>query len=668
MPDLPDPRSALLLFMKFHSCLILLVFAWCPVSRAQVIPIAVGNASFEEPVAGIPPGYTELRGDPPETYGQWEQFGGFAAMYDMASYGGRPANATGIQALTLNGGSCFVFQDIADYDGGGSAEQYWQEGYAYTLTVALGLRGDNIPPKGSKFDLRLYQRAGDQGSAQILASRTVTVGTDAVNATSSGPLTDYSVTYTVAPGSLEVGLPIGVWLYAYDGGGDWAADNVRLIAIASEDSDSDGLKDSWEIRYFSLPGEDPGVALATILARQNAAGDPDGDGLNNSEEFLSLTDPTREDTDNDGLSDKAESEAGTNPLDPDTDDDGLADGVETKTGLFVSAANTGTDPLNPDSDNDLSSDGEEVLRRTNPNDATSFPAMEPLLLARWTLNGADASLAAAAPDPVYNGLFGNLLGAEPSPAWAPAIGDGGSLLLSVNADHVKVPSVNLAYGFSFMGWIKPDSGQSPWARFLCSERFQTGFFLGREADTRRWKLIINGNFDLPGGGTVEADRWQHVGVTYDGGEATLLLNGVAVSTGGLPAPSVPIQPLFFGSESPVDRSFTGAWDDIKYYTGALSEEEVAAIYAQESPAHANPALTLRVVSFTQSPGTGAFTLAWESDPDGLTTYRLAGSTDLTSWDEEIEAAIPSQGPITFHTFDNPLPEAKRVYFRVEANP
>lgn len=331
--------------MKLSHSLSLLAFAACPsAALAQVIPIAVGNASFEEPAASFPPGFTELKGDNPGVFGQWEQFANFAAMYDMASYGGRPANAAGTQAMTLNGGNCFVFQDIADYEGGGAPEQYWQEGYTYTFTVALGLRGDNAPGAGSKFDLRLFYRGSDQGVAQILATRTLTVGTDAVNSTASGPLTDFSVSYTVAPGSPETSLPIGVWLYGHDGSGDWAADNVRLIAVAAEDSDSDGLKDSWELRYFALPGEDPGTNLAAILARQNAGGDPDGDGLTNSEEFDLTTDPVKADTDNDGLKDKAETLAATDPLNPDTDGDGLLDGVENGGGIFVSAAKTGTDP------------------------------------------------------------------------------------------------------------------------------------------------------------------------------------------------------------------------------------------------------------------------------------------------------------------------------------
>lgn len=274
----------------------------------------------------------------------------------------------------------------------------------------------------------------------------------------------------------------------------------------------------------------------------------------------------------------------------------------------------------------------------------------------------------AAPDPTYNGVFGNPSGAAPSQTWAPTVGDGGSLIFTTGTDNVKVPAVNLGSGFTVMGWIRPDGAQSPWARFLCTERFQTGFFLGRDANTSAWKLILNGNFDLPNGGTVESDRWQHVCATYDGSEATLYVNGEPVSSGFPPSPTVPVQPLYFGTESGIDRSFTGAWDDIKFHTGALSPEAVAAIHTAESPAHANPSLALNVVSFTRDAATGAFTFAWESDASGAATYRLAWSTDLSNWDSEIEAVIPSQGSVTSHTFANPSPTARCVYFRAELNP
>ena len=93
---------------------------------------------------------------------------------------------------------------------------------------------------------------------------------------------------------------------------------------SSSDSDSDGLPDAWELANF------------TNLA-QTAAGDPDGDGLNNSAELLRSANPKLPDTDADGLNDLVETGSGTyagpaapgtNPTDSDTDNDGHGDGAE----------------------------------------------------------------------------------------------------------------------------------------------------------------------------------------------------------------------------------------------------------------------------------------------------------------------------------------------------
>lgn len=67
------------------------------------------------------------------------------------------------------------------------------------------------------------------------------------------------------------------------------------------DSDADGLNDTWETDNFGN------------ITAQNATGDPDGDGLTNGQEEALGTDPNKADTDDDGCNDKEDSA----PLDPD---------------------------------------------------------------------------------------------------------------------------------------------------------------------------------------------------------------------------------------------------------------------------------------------------------------------------------------------------------------
>ncbi|MCB1097362.1 MAG: hypothetical protein KDN22_17455, partial [Verrucomicrobiae bacterium] len=146
----------------------------------------------------------------------------------------------------------------------------------------------------------------------------------------------------------------------------------------SVDSDEDGMPDAYEEAH----GLDPDV--------DDTAGDLDGDGISNFDEFKNGTLPEETDSDGDGLDDPVETgtgtwvgplDTGTSPINDDTDDDGLKDGVETNTGSdpldaskYISATDTGTDPNNKDTDGDGAADGLEVTGGTNPldpNDETS---------------------------------------------------------------------------------------------------------------------------------------------------------------------------------------------------------------------------------------------------------------------------------------------------------
>lgn len=142
-------------------------------------------------------------------------------------------------------------------------------------------------------------------------------------------------------------------------------DGTPFVPASLADTDGDGLPDIWEERYF--PGD---------LTQLSGAGDKDGDGLTDAQEYARGTDPTL----------------------ADTDGDGLVDGVETGTGIFVSVNDTGTDPLKADTDEDGIPDAQEVnsTPRTDPNKADTdddgFSDSEELAFYSDPLNGEDTPL------------------------------------------------------------------------------------------------------------------------------------------------------------------------------------------------------------------------------------------------------------------------------------
>lgn len=116
------------------------------------------------------------------------------------------------------------------------------------------------------------------------------------------------------------------------------------------DLDKDGMDDAWELANGLNPSN---------ANDQNA--DDDGDGLSNSEEFLSGSNPHQNiDSDSDGVSDDLEMANGLDPHtannpDEDRDEDGLT---------LAEEVAAGSNPNNRDSDRDGVLDGEDAV----PND------------------------------------------------------------------------------------------------------------------------------------------------------------------------------------------------------------------------------------------------------------------------------------------------------------
>ncbi|HUT53347.1 MAG TPA: FG-GAP-like repeat-containing protein, partial [bacterium] len=147
----------------------------------------------------------------------------------------------------------------------------------------------------------------------------------------------------------------GVWYDVYfarigrDADGDGMTDTKETGSCTEPlnyDTDNDGIRDGLE--------DDDGDGLINQDDPGHCNPDTDADGLTDGDEVMTYgTDPLLPDTDGDGLTDGDEVLAyGTDPLLPDTDSDGLDDGAEILT--------HGTDPNNPDTDGDGLSDGDEV--------------------------------------------------------------------------------------------------------------------------------------------------------------------------------------------------------------------------------------------------------------------------------------------------------------------
>jgi len=149
-------------------------------------------------------------------------------------------------------------------------------------------------------------------------------------------------------------------------GNAWLVDDMSgdTTGVASEpepeppgpnsDDDKDGMPHAWEIANGLNPNAN------------DAASDPDLDGLSNIDEYRRGTNPKNGDTDADAIPDGWEVANGLNPLVNDAASDSDRDGLSN-----IDEYRRGTNPVNGDTDADGMPDGWEVTHGLNPrgNDA-----------------------------------------------------------------------------------------------------------------------------------------------------------------------------------------------------------------------------------------------------------------------------------------------------------
>ena len=321
------------------------------------------------------------------------------------------------------------------------------------------------------------------------------------------------------------------------------------VPILVYDADGDTIADSWEIRYFTATGEDPVADLTAILARCEATGDGDADGLDNLAEFTGGSDPVNPDTDADGLKDGEETgtgswvsptQTGTNRLKPDTDGDGLLDGQENNSGSYVSATDTGTNPNLADTDSDTFNDYLEIARSTSPVSNASTPGASsatPLvdLNAIALPNGSLSSWS-------NGGTLGRAFDADQSPVVGSIGGVKGVTFSGSEVMTGPVAPSNLTGGAprTIQAWIFNPSTSTEetivsWGRRDGPNGTSSAFFHGTNPSfgaVGNWGSpdMAWGNDPAAITSNVKLGAWTYVVYTYDGNEGRVYSNGSVAYT------------------------------------------------------------------------------------------------------------------------------------------
>ncbi|MGC6425652.1 MAG: hypothetical protein ACON5H_01500 [Akkermansiaceae bacterium] len=443
------------------------------------------------------------------------------------------------------------------------------------------------------------------------------------------------------------------------------------LATIPNDSDLDGMSDTWELAN----GLTVGINDSTL--------DADTDELSNLEEFHLGTNPQDNDSDDDTLKDGEEVNAlQTNPLSADTDGDRISDDEEVVAGVdgFV------TFPNEADTDGDGQDDGDEVLYGSDPTDENSLYGGDLTLIGTDNFN--DYSLGIVGENGGEGWDFDNSLINDgyightgTSSTWdssgASVIGG----VLSTSNDQFASREFNGPTEGAAVGQDERDGavnqnnpGQVVYGSVQMTRRagaqisrigfndfgnFRQAFGVYPAPQGGfLWGTSIDGGVEETVASTVNDDETYTLvfKTDYPGDTMTLWVN--------------PDLTLGEGGNTPIlTRVYTNTnWATAIHLnsTGSGETEWENVVIAREWAGivtGAGVTSSLEITSFSFDKEGGSGTLIWNSLPGA--TYRIESSPTLQDPWEEVEDAIESAGTETEHTFTLAGAIPEKLFFRVE---
>jgi hypothetical protein len=143
--------------------------------------------------------------------------------------------------------------------------------------------------------------------------------------------------------------------------------------------------------------------------------------------------------------------------------------------------------------------------------------------------------------------------------------------------YLEVPhsaALNPTGGYTFEAWVKLQTGGGSGCRSIAGKDFTEAWWIGICGDTLRSYLRGSGSaFDS---GTVPANNWTHIAVTWDGGTRRHFINGV--QTGTTPqalAPTTSTDALRIGSDVSWQYSPSGEIDEVRLWSVARTAAQIS---------------------------------------------------------------------------------------------
>jgi hypothetical protein len=295
-------------------------------------------------------------------------------------------------------------------------------------------------------------------------------------------------------------------------------------------------------------------------------------------------------------------------------------------GLGIAATANGTDAFKGSID-----ELRIYNRAVSADEAKALYSNTPGPIARWSL---DENTGTSAKDDGSNALTATLTN---GPTWN--TGKFGSAVNFDGTDDYLTSGVTglptAAKPRSFGGWIKMTSDTAatkvPFAYGNCVTNGDAfGISIDSSEDLSFWGC---GTANFSTSTTVTVGDWHHVMSTYDGSNVKVFLDGRQVGSTTAKSLNTGTVGLFAGSDGSLDASdydFAGLVDDLQVFDYALTEREVQALIAGNSPNESTKAGPVLHLAFDDGSGTTAQD-STSYNNDGTLTNMAAPATSTSGW-------------------------------------
>ncbi len=203
------------------------------------------------------------------------------------------------------------------------------------------------------------------------------------------------------------------------------------------------------------------------------------------------------------------------------------------------------------------------------------------LVAWWKLDETEGSNAS---DSSGNDLVAKLIG---NPQWQPSGGKvGGALEFDGVDDAVETDYATDLPVWTVAVWVNSPaapSSEAPSGPVHRQQNYQMNWNHTSEDFRGAAGISVEGQWHAASFGKLDADTWYHLTATYDGENLKAFKDGILITNNSAPSgkPDAESASLKFGRHSAFTDYFRGTIDDVRVYSCALNEAEVAALYSGE---------------------------------------------------------------------------------------